>query len=165
MVTRESSDRFGGRLDPVTSLGALSAVFVAFLASAAVLLWLSPVRTTVGSVRLLPGAIPLSTAGVDPTAVLAAVDTGLARIYVTGVPAALLLVGALSSLLGRGRTWTLGVGAACGVLAAGTLTVLTGCHCGPGSTTMLWQSAASMAPIALAPATALVPVAALIGSV
>ncbi|PSQ23465.1 hypothetical protein BRD01_06485 [Halobacteriales archaeon QS_8_65_32] len=165
MATYESGDRFGGRFDPATSLGALLAVFVAFLASAVVLLWLSPVRATVGSVRLLPDAIPLSTAGVDPAAVLVAVDTGLARIYVTGVPAVLLLAGALFSLLGGGRTWTLGVGTACGVLAAGTLTVLTGCHCGPGSTTMLWQSAASVAPIALAPATALVPVAALIGSV
>lgn len=142
MAIHESGERLNGRFDHLNVARALCVPLIAFLVSAVVLIWLSPLRGLIHSVELLPGAISLRTAGADPAAVFAAIGMNLVRLYLTAIPAALLVGGGLCGLLGRGRAWTLGIGAICGVLAAGTLTTLTGCHCGGGSTTPLWRSAA-----------------------
>lgn len=149
MATHESGERFGGRFDPTNVVRALFVPLSAFLASAGVLVALSPLRGTIRSVDFLPGLLALRTAGADPVVALAAVGMGLARLYLTGVPAVLLAAGGLCSLFGRDRPRTLAVGVACGVLAAGTLTALSGCHCSAGSTMALWRSATQGVSIGL----------------
>jgi hypothetical protein len=147
MAVYERVGRFNDRFDRVGLVRAVWVPFVAALITAGVLGWLAPLRGSLHSVSLLPGPLALQTAGFDPVFVVATMGIGLTGLYLTAMPTALLAVGGLCCLLGGGRLWTVAVGLLCGVLAAATLTTLSGCHCGAGSTMPLWRSAANMLAI------------------
>lgn len=106
-----------------------------FGATAAALVLRSALGGSVHSVVFLPGATPLQVAGALVPVPIAYVGLGMARIYLTLLPAALLLAGAIGgALVDRGGT---AVAAACGIAAAATATVVLGCPCGSGTAAAL----------------------------
>lgn len=125
--------RFRSRARPFAGLAPLAG----FLAGLAVLVWLTPVGGPLYEPALLPSRIPLEVAGADPLIAVASVGIGRSRLYVTGISALLCALAVAVALVGsRG-------GALAGLLlgggAAGTLVRVSGCHCGAGSATQLWQ--------------------------
>lgn len=140
MAVSSWRDRFGWRPDAVTLSRALFVPLISFVLSATILVILSPFQGPLHSPEAMPGSLPLTITGATPIIVAASIGMGMFRLYFTAVPLALLLVSALGGLIGGQRL--LAVSVLCGVLAAGTLTVLSGCSCGTGSTTSLWHSVA-----------------------
>lgn len=80
---------------------------------------------------------PLKAAGESTIGALGYVDFGSTHLYVTGKPVLVVVAGMV--LASRGRIGTL-AGIALGAFAAGMLVLVTGCPCGSGSATALWQS-------------------------
>jgi len=141
MATRNWPNRLGHRTDPVGLVAASGASLAGFVLGVALLVFLSPVRGPLHSTELFPGTLVLRTAGADPLVVVASAAVGLSRLSLTGLPAVLLAAGGVAGLLGFERRWPVAVGVLCGVVAAGTVSVVAGCHCGPGSTAPLWRVA------------------------
>ncbi|KYH27128.1 hypothetical protein HAPAU_10180 [Halalkalicoccus paucihalophilus] len=108
-----------------------------FALALAALVHRTPLRGPLYQPTLLPGRIPLETAGADPLVVLASVGFGESWLYLTGLPAALLGAGVLAAFVGSRFGAILGAVLASG--AAGTVVRVSGCHCGAGSTGQLWE--------------------------
>lgn len=125
--------RFRSRTHPVAGFAPL----VGFLVGLAVLVWVTPVGGPLYEPALLPSRIPLEVAGADPLIAVASVGMGLNRLYVTGI-SALLFAGAVGAAFVGSREGAL-AGLLLGGGAAGTLVRVSGCHCGAGSATQLWQ--------------------------
>jgi hypothetical protein len=104
------------------------------LASGVPFVWLATYGP-VHSVEPAFGSVALRVAGADRLFVIAYIGVGLTRLYLTAIPLLLVLAGIVTAL--TGRRWSAPVAVLLGVAAAGTLTVLTGCNCGSGSTKFL----------------------------
>lgn len=119
------------------AVGLLSVSLGAFVVGA-LFLWLGDLGLPT-SVEPASGSIALRTAGADRQVVLGYLGFGLARVYLTGLPVALALAGVAAAL--TGSRWGTPVAVALGAAAAGTLTVLSGCHCASGSAAFLGERA------------------------
>lgn len=108
-----------------------------FLLVIALLVARTPVGGPLYDPALLPSRVPLEVAGADPLVALASIGIGQSWLYVTGLSGLLLGVGVLAALVGSRLGTALGTVLASG--AAGTLVRVSGCHCGAGSTTHLWE--------------------------
>lgn len=108
-----------------------------FVFGAIALSYLAPIPGAVQSVVIAPEMIPLRTAGATPVVAIAYVGIELVRIYLTGFPVLIVGVGSVIAVTQR-RGVVFGI--FFGILAAGMLTLLSGCHCGTGSTIYLWQA-------------------------
>lgn len=108
---------------------------LAFLFGTIGLVHLAPVRGPVHSLEPAFGSLALTVAGAPERIPIGYVGVGIARLYVTALPLALLAGGAVAAAT-ESRTGT-AVGALLGLGAAGTLTGLNGCHCGVGSSAFL----------------------------
>lgn len=105
-----------------------------FVVAAAVFAVLAPLRGGVHGVVLLPGSVPLRMAGAVMPVALGYVSVGLVHLYVTPIPAVLLGVG--TGMAFRRPDWLgVTVGSLVGIVGAGTVTFLWGCHCGTGGAT------------------------------
>jgi hypothetical protein len=135
-----SRPSFRERMTP-SSLGK-SVLLVCFgaVAAGALFLWLVPFRGPVHSVESALGSVALRTAGANRLVVIAYVGIGLVRLYLTGLPVVLFLMGIVAAL--TGRWWSMPAAVLFGAAAASTVTVLTGCSCGSGSAAFLAQRAA-----------------------
>lgn len=100
----------------------------------ALLIWLGT-HGPILSIEPAFGSIALQTAGANRVVVIAYVGIGLERLYVTGIPVGLFFIGVGVQFLDS--RWTVPVTFLLGVAAASTLTVLSGCACGSGSTMFL----------------------------
>ncbi|WP_122088013.1 hypothetical protein [Halalkalicoccus subterraneus] len=109
----------------------------AFALAVAALIHRTPIRGPLYQPTLLPGRIPLETAGADPLVVLASIGIGENWLYVTEFSAVLLVAGLLMALAGSRLGAIIGTVLAGG--AAGTVVRVSGCHCGAGSTGQLWE--------------------------
>ena len=122
-----------------TGVVASFAPAVGFIIGLAGLLWATPVGGPVFEPAVLPSRIPLEVAGADPFVAVASAGIGQSRLYVTGLSALLLVSGAIVAFFGR---WGGALaGTALGGGAAGSLVQVSGCHCGAGSTSYLWELA------------------------
>lgn len=108
-----------------------------FLLAVALLVNRTPVGGPLYDPALLPSRVPLEVAGADPLVAVASIGIGQSWLYVTGLSGLLLVAGILAALVGSRLGAALGVVLASG--AAGTLVRVSGCHCGAGSTTPLWE--------------------------
>ncbi|ADJ13425.1 hypothetical protein [Halalkalicoccus jeotgali] len=122
---------------PDLGAGAVLAPLAGFALALAALVRRTPIRGPLYQPTLLPGHIPLETAGADPFLVVASVGIGGNWLYVTELSALLFAAGLLAALVGSRRGTILGAVLASG--AAGTLVRVSGCHCGAGSTGQLWE--------------------------
>lgn len=96
-------------------------------------------RGPVVTVESAVGSIALAVAGANRLFVLGYLGVGMERLYLT---AGTVLVGLVGVAVGlTGRWWSLPAAVLVGVAAAGTVTVLSGCTCGSGSTTLLAERA------------------------
>lgn len=108
---------------------------VAFAGAAAAFVALSPLGGSVHTVALAPGTASLRVAGALVPVSLGYLGMGMTRLYLTALPALLLVAGPLGGIAaGRGGS---AFAVASGVAAAATVTVVTGCPCGSGSATPL----------------------------
>jgi hypothetical protein len=95
---------------------------------------LAPIQGGFHEIVLLPGSVPLRMAGAVMPVAFAYVSVGLVHLYVTPIPTLLLGVG--TGIAFRRSDWLgVAVGSLVGVLGAGTVTFLWGCHCGSGGAT------------------------------
>lgn len=108
-----------------------------FLLAVALLVNRTPVGGPLYDPALLPSRVPLEVAGADPLVALVSIGIGQSWLYVTGLSGLLLGVGVLAALVGSRLGTALGAVLASG--AAGMLVRVSGCHCGAGSTTHLWE--------------------------
>lgn len=136
MVTHRLRHRVATAADGSRAVGwyALCSV-VAFGAAAAAFVAISPLGGSVHTVEVASGTTSLRVAGALVPVSLGYVGMGMARLYLTALPALLLLAGSLGGVASpRGGS---AFAAACGVAAAATVTVVLGCPCGTGSATPL----------------------------
>ncbi|MDL5363032.1 hypothetical protein [Halalkalicoccus sp. NIPERK01] len=110
---------------------------VGFALALGALVYRTPIRGPLYRPTVLPSRLPLEVAGADPLVVLASVGIGQSWLYLTGLSAALLVAGVLLAAVGSRLGTAFGTLLAGG--AAGTLVRVSGCHCGAGSTTYLWE--------------------------
>lgn len=129
------SSRALGR--PTGRLAAPLAPLAGFLVALSLLVYRTPVRGPLYDPTLLPSRVPLEVAGADPLVIVASIGIGQNWLYVTGLSGLLLAAGLLAALVGSRLGALFGVVLASG--AAGTLVRVSGCHCGAGSTTYLWE--------------------------
>jgi hypothetical protein len=124
------------------------AVSLGMLVVVALFAWLRSLGPAV-SVEPAVGSIALRTAGADRLVVFGYLGFGLTRVYLTGLPTLLAFAGVVAALIGGRR----GVPAAfaLGAAAAGTLTVLSGCHCASGSAAFLGERAVRVTVDGLTP--------------
>lgn len=95
---------------------------------------LAPIQGGFHGIVLLPGSLPLRTAGAVMPVAFGYVSVGLVHLYVTPIPTVLLGVG--TGIAFRRPDWLgVAIGSLVGVLGAGTVTFLWGCHCGAGGAT------------------------------
>lgn len=123
-------DRRGRASLAVVPVAAFALAVVAFVRR-------TPLRGPLYQPALLPGRVPLETAGADPILVLASIGIGQNWLYVTEFSAVLLAAGLLVALVGSRLGAIIGAVLATG--AAGTVVRVSGCHCGAGSTGQLWE--------------------------
>lgn len=116
---------------------------LAFLLAAAALIQLGPVRGPLHSFEPALGSVALAVAGAPNRVPIGYVGVGIARLYLTALPLALLAGGVVAAAT-ESAVGTV-VGVLLGLAAAGTLTGLNGCHCGSGSSAFLveWAVAAA----------------------
>ncbi|WP_435077763.1 hypothetical protein [Halococcus sp. AFM35] len=130
--------RLGGRISEMGLGVAVLAVAVGALAAGGLFVRLGT-RGPVVSVESAVGSIALAVAGANRLFVLGYLGVGMERLYLT---AGTVLVGLVGVAVGlTGRWWSLPAAVLVGVAAAGTVTVLSGCTCGSGSTTLLAERA------------------------
>jgi O-antigen ligase len=130
--------RLDGRVSGADFGVAVLSVAVGALAAGGLFVWLGT-RGPVLSVESALGSIALEVAGANRLFVLSYLGVGMERLYLT---AGTVLVGLAGVAIGlTGRWWSVPVAVLCGVAAAGTVTVLSGCTCGSGSTTLLAERA------------------------
>lgn len=122
---------------PAVRFVAPLAPIAGFLLVLALLVRRTPVGGPLYDPALLPDRIPLEVAGADPLVAIASIGIGQSWLYVTGLSGLLLGAGILAALVGSRLGAALGTVLASG--AAGTLVRVSGCHCGAGSTTHLWE--------------------------
>lgn len=134
--------------DRLADLGSVFAVCFGTVAAAALFVRLGT-HGPILSVESALGSIALRVAGADRLVVLGYLGVGFERIYLTGVPLLSFVAGIAVSL--TDRRWSTPVAVLLGVAAAGTLTVLSGCSCGSGSTALLAERAAQAGADAMAP--------------
>ncbi|MFT4889247.1 MAG: hypothetical protein ACI9YT_000156 [Halobacteriales archaeon] len=114
-----------------------------FVATAAVLTAVAPVNGTIHQVTVMPGSLPLRVADTLVPVAVASVSLRHVRLYLTAFPA-LLLGSALGVAFVRPRVRTIALTGLLALGAGATVTVLTGCHCGSGSTARLgWAALAA----------------------
>jgi hypothetical protein len=130
--------RLGGRVSGANVGVAVLSVAVGALAAGGLLVWLGT-RGPMVSVESAVGSIALEVAGANRLLALGYVGVGMERLYLTAGTVVVGLVGVAAGL--AGRWWSVPVAVLCGVAAAGTVTVLSGCSCGSGSTTLLAERA------------------------
>lgn len=118
---------------PSLRFAAPLAPIAGFLLAIALLVARTPVGGPLYDPALLPSRVPLEVAGADPLVALASIGIGQSWLYVTGLSGLLLGVGVLGALVGSRLGTVLASG------AAGALVRVSGCHCGAGSTTHLWE--------------------------
>jgi hypothetical protein len=130
--------RLGGRVSSTRLGTAMLAVAVGALAAGGLFVWLGT-RGPVVSADPALGSIALAVAGADRLFVVGYLGVGMERLYLT---AGTILVGLAGVGVGlTGRWWGVSAAVAFGVAAAGTVTVLSGCTCGSGSTVFLAERA------------------------
>lgn len=137
MSARLIRDRVERSRSAVIAWARVTSPVVAFLVATAGLLMTVP-GGSVRGIELTTDAAPLAVAGRSALAVVGYVNLGQRHLYVP--VESLLLVAIAAALAARGGVATLlsiGLGAA----AAVTLVVVTGCPCGSGAATSLWQLA------------------------
>lgn len=124
----------------VRRIGAVSAVAAVFVATIGALTAIAPVNGTIRRVAFFPGSLPLRVADAVLPIAVAFVSLLRVRLYVTPIPAA-LLGSALAVAFVRPRARFLALAGLLAVGGGATVTVLTGCHCGTGSATLLgWKA-------------------------
>jgi O-antigen ligase len=130
--------RLGGRVSGTDFGMAVLAVAVGALAAGGLFVWLGT-RGPVVSIESAVGSIALEVAGANRLFAVGYFGVGMERLYLT---AGTVLAGLAGVAVGlTGRWWSVPVAVLCGVAAAGTVTVLSGCTCGSGSTTLLAERA------------------------
>ena len=130
--------RLGGRVSGTAVGVAVLAVTAGALAAGGLFVWLGT-HGPVVSLEPALGSIALAVAGANRLFVLGYLGVGMERLYLTVGSVVLGLAGVAVGL--TGRWWSLPVAVAFGAAAAGTVTLLSGCTCGSGSTTLLAERA------------------------
>jgi hypothetical protein len=108
---------------------------LAFVLGIVGLTQLAPVWGPVHSLEPAFGSVALAAAGVPGRIPIGYVGIGIVRLYLTALPLALLASGAVAAAT-KSRIGV-AVGTLLGLGAAGTLTGLSGCRCGVGSSAFL----------------------------
>ncbi len=133
-----AQSRLGGRVSGIRFGMAVLAVAVGALVAGGLFVRFGT-RGPMVSTEPAVGSIALAVAGANRLFVLGYLGVGMERLYLT---AGTVLVGLVGVAVGlTGRWWSLPAAVLVGAAAAGTVTVLSGCTCGSGSTTLLAERA------------------------
>lgn len=127
-----------GRPSGTTFGLAVLAVIVGALAAGGLFVWLGT-RGPVLSPEPAVGSVALEVAGANRLPVVGYFGVGIERLYLTLGSLLVALVGVTVGLIDR--WWSVPAAVLVGAAAAGTVTVLSGCACGNGSTMLLAERA------------------------